>query len=310
MYYPLLRGKQNELLALRELLKNGKLSKKIIPIIEPIKASATFRLLLRSFFQGKRNIAVIQNTAVTNYVGFNTAEIDSIKAANNFIPSFIIRSDSDLVLLNEPNPRKIAVLNIKSEITKIDSLRMQGIYVVVDTDNKRMERKVKDANISNLIELNDSFIKLPRNQDYLNDPDEFFSQEHKFYKQDGFSGFSDYSIIGSDYVDTGFAAKAVAIHIVYFDANGDLRVHHFVSNSNDDITNPAGKFAEALKKLIEWKNGPQFDGLQNQSEALEEFQKMYDTGRYSGLGVIKKLSLKHHLEIMGRFLETHEEREL
>ncbi len=28
MYYPLLRGKQNELLALRELLKEGKLSKK------------------------------------------------------------------------------------------------------------------------------------------------------------------------------------------------------------------------------------------------------------------------------------------
>lgn len=34
MYYPYLRGRQNELLCLRELLENDVIGKKIVPIIE------------------------------------------------------------------------------------------------------------------------------------------------------------------------------------------------------------------------------------------------------------------------------------
>lgn len=40
MYYPILRGRQNELLAIRELLSADKLEK-VVPIIEPVKASST-----------------------------------------------------------------------------------------------------------------------------------------------------------------------------------------------------------------------------------------------------------------------------
>lgn len=42
MYFPYLRGRQNELLCLRELLNAGKLSSKVIPIIEPVRFSSTF----------------------------------------------------------------------------------------------------------------------------------------------------------------------------------------------------------------------------------------------------------------------------
>lgn len=41
MYFPYLRGKQEELLALQELLNNDRLSEKIIPVIEPVKMSST-----------------------------------------------------------------------------------------------------------------------------------------------------------------------------------------------------------------------------------------------------------------------------
>lgn len=37
MYLPYLRGRQNELLALKELVNNDLIGDKIIPIIEPIK---------------------------------------------------------------------------------------------------------------------------------------------------------------------------------------------------------------------------------------------------------------------------------
>lgn len=51
MYFPYLRGRQNELLCLRELLDAGKLSTKIIPIIEPVKFSRTFFQRLQSLLK-------------------------------------------------------------------------------------------------------------------------------------------------------------------------------------------------------------------------------------------------------------------
>lgn len=41
MYFPYLRGRQFELIALRELVEKGVLSSRITPIIEPVKLSST-----------------------------------------------------------------------------------------------------------------------------------------------------------------------------------------------------------------------------------------------------------------------------
>lgn len=41
MYFPFLRGRQFELIALRELLENDLLGNNIIPIIEPVKLSSS-----------------------------------------------------------------------------------------------------------------------------------------------------------------------------------------------------------------------------------------------------------------------------
>lgn len=42
MYFPYLRGRQNELLCLRELLEVDRLYSTIIPIIEPVRCNSTF----------------------------------------------------------------------------------------------------------------------------------------------------------------------------------------------------------------------------------------------------------------------------
>ena len=41
MYFPYLRGRQNELLCLRELLEARVLIDKIVPIIEPVRFNST-----------------------------------------------------------------------------------------------------------------------------------------------------------------------------------------------------------------------------------------------------------------------------
>ena len=49
MYYPILRGRQNEMLAIKELLNNSVLSSKIVPVIEPVKLTATVVNTLKAF---------------------------------------------------------------------------------------------------------------------------------------------------------------------------------------------------------------------------------------------------------------------
>lgn len=79
-------------------------------------------------------------------------------------------------------------------------------------------------------------------------------------------GFADYSVVGEEYNETGFALYAVAIHIVYFDKDDSLRIKHFVFDPNDDISDPARKFQEALSKLVEWNEEKQLDTV-----AMKEF---------------------------------------
>lgn len=67
MYFPYLRGRQNELLCLRELLDAGKLSSKIIPIIEPVKFSSTLFSTLTKFIEMGHQVIVIRNPEVGSF---------------------------------------------------------------------------------------------------------------------------------------------------------------------------------------------------------------------------------------------------
>ena len=69
MYLPYLRGRQYELLAVRELLENSLLGHHVIPIIEPIKLSFTLLKTLESFRDVHQAIAVVQNPQVGNFSG-------------------------------------------------------------------------------------------------------------------------------------------------------------------------------------------------------------------------------------------------
>ena len=54
MYFPYFRGRQYELIALRELLDNPNYSQNIIPIIEPVKASPTLFNTIEAYIKKNR----------------------------------------------------------------------------------------------------------------------------------------------------------------------------------------------------------------------------------------------------------------
>lgn len=55
--------------------------------------------------------------------------------------------------------------------------------------------------------------------------------------------------------------------------------------------------------MMKWITSESFDDGKNSSAALNEFKRIAKAGSYPGLGAVKKLSIEHHLEIMGKYLD-------
>ena len=68
MYFPYLRGRQFELIALRELLENDLIGDKIVPIIEPVKPTPTLARTLKLYTEKEHKHALIMNPEVGEFV--------------------------------------------------------------------------------------------------------------------------------------------------------------------------------------------------------------------------------------------------
>lgn len=305
MYFPYLRGRQFELIALRELVEKGVLSSRITPIIEPVKLSSTLVKTIEAYGENSKQLAIITNPKVGSFSSDAREEKNqklkeslsaSLKENNNILYMYLLRASS--------KPEKFiakyadnmgTICNDKDAIPVYEKIFSEtAVKFNLIPDESGFRRKVR----KNRVLLADKFNKQERNNDYIEIDDEPFSEDHLYYSEDGYVGFADYSVVGEEYNETGFAPYAVAIHIVYFDTDESLRVKHFVSDSNDDISDPAGKFQEALSKLVEWNKEKKIDTV-----AMREFEDLYRREAYPGLGTVKKLSIMHHLELIGRYLD-------
>lgn len=307
MYYPILRGRQNEMLAIKELLAKSVLSSKIIPVIEPVKLTATFVNTLKAFSDANRELTFIRNPDVGSFitdlknpknVQYKEKLSELLKADSLKRGLIVNKNTNDIVTRWRGNgvlDSDIVAICNNPDMIKFHEIAFQhNLEVKTIVPYAPAFRRIR----GNRILLEDKFNKKARNQDYKNDTDEFFSNDHIYYIDDGYVGFSDYSIIGNEYSESGFAPHAVAIHIVYFDNDKVLRIHHFVSDTNDDISDPAQKFYEAVTQLVEWNKTQKLDTI-----GMNAFEQIYQEQSYPGLGVIKKLSLMHHLELIGRYLD-------
>lgn len=307
MYFPYLRGRQFELIALRELVEAECISSNVIPIIEPVKPSSTLLKTLRCFVNNNRKIAVVFNPAVGDFVkklkemreeDSKTANelFDLLANSEGIIKSYIMNPRIASKIKGEDDKNDYLIINMNRDCLDDfleayeDTLPM---YALIPDD--RAFRHVISAS---KVLFEDNFNKQTRNIDYLNHPDEFFSDSHLFYAKENYIGFADYSVVGEEFNESGFAPVAVAIHMVYFDGKKELRIHHFVSDSNEGTEDPGGKFGEALEKLVFWCKE---NNVQN-TLGLQGFYDCYNTGKYPGLGTVKKYSIMHHIELVSNFL--------
>lgn len=115
MYFPYLRGRQFELIALRELAEEDCINEKVIPIIEPIKPSSTLLKTLQVFAEKDKEIAVVFNPTV----GAFSKEIKEMRAEDSKVANELYE-----LLLNNDKIIKAYVMNkarskrLKTDVNK------------------------------------------------------------------------------------------------------------------------------------------------------------------------------------------------
>lgn len=308
MYFPYLRGRQFELIAIRELVEKSLIRRNVMPVLEPVKLSSALIKTMAAFRKNDRALGLVRNPQVGSMRKDLTDEknekdrerfYELLKTSD--ILSFLYADANLSMHLSSIERQGVKKQDIATICTNQDAI--PSFEAVFASDSPRFNF-IRDESLfrrrmpKQRVMLEDRFLKKNRNVDYLSPEDEPFSSDHLYYAQDGYLGFSDFSVVGDEYSETGFAPYAIAIHIVYFAADQTLRIRHFVSDTNDDITDPAGKFAEALEKLVVWNRTQRLD-----TYGIRTFEEMYANRSYPGLGTVKKLSIMHHLELMSQYLD-------
>lgn len=314
MYYPYLHAKQYELKALREFSEEYPQVKNIIPILEPVKSqTGALNLAIKDMLGNGMRFALVLNpkdgdfkhTTVSFEPWLNGSELlAGNKQSEGWIPALICskRQMMEVRSLVERYCLSGVMLIFRSCIDVEDSDVLDMIndlrvsYVVNafgTTVSRRLKSKLTETN-KKIIRLDDCFRPRLRNADYALEEDEFFSEEPFYYKTDeGFDGFSDYTTLPSEYIEGGMLPYALAIHLSYKKNEDQLYVHHFVSDSNLTKNDIKGKFREAASKVA-----PFFADKDTTPSVDEIIAKAAESEGYPGLGYLKKLSIKNHLELV------------
>jgi hypothetical protein len=313
MYYPFIRGKQFELVMIREMAP--KIAEwGFVPVIEPVKGNfPALKRALNQLIEYNCRFILIANPSVgelkadssslwseifddhilgydNHSVGFCLTASDSLGTAQNFFQEH----DIAIAVIHSgfSDGKGLATL-IKEEQPEVTE------HIFFGPQSSTLYRKhFKGAGVNRVL-VEDGFISR-NNREYP--PSESFSELYLTYPEMGCDAFGDFLMVGSDYRDGGGPAYAIAIHLTYSDPDADnaIAIRHYVSDQVDTPKDPAGKFLEALTKLVKdvkSHNSPIF-----RTNAVKEYLQLYKDQHFPGLGYAKKLSMQHHVELMAHLL--------
>ena len=312
MYYPYLRAKQFELKALKDFFQECPDENRIIPILEPVNRTATALLsAAKCFIDNRKCFALILNPRLGDFehstVPFSFPEDNpELMASNCCIPAYWVENNANTVAacLEAIAGTNVMLVFPKGADTEVDTVR-----ALVDTPQvstivcsfSKTSRRTKNYLLGlgkNIVTFEDNFNEQKRNADYLNMEDEHFSETFYYYAEDNFQGFSDYTALPSSFSSDGMLPYALAIHLTYIVRDDQINIHHFVSDSNRDQSNIKGKFFEAARKVVDFYG----NGIYHTRSVDEIIHRAGEDDGFPGLGYLKKLSVKNHLELIQHLL--------
>jgi len=314
MYYPYFRGKQFDLICIREMASVFKAAD-FCPIIEPVRdvLGGLNRALDAVVEAGGRAIVIVNpqhgdladaGTSLSNLLKEKYLNLPGISAG------ILLKHDTstDQALQQHQDHAAHSPVMIHAGFGEAKTLRgnlsqqtKDQFHVFFEKDCGKLYQRHFSS--SSRILLRDGFER-KRNKDYL--PLEHFSDLHVTFRDEGMDGFGDFLIVGDEYSETGGPAYAVTIHLTFLDPDQDnsMWVYHFVSDRQDTPADPAGKFFEALEKMIRALNT--LDSKVLETNAVKEFRELYKQKHFPGLGYVKKLSMNHHIETLADYFQKTE----
>lgn len=308
MYYPYLRGRQFELLALRTFSETFTGDSKVFPIIEPVRINRnSLKRAATTMTEKGIRYGIILNPEYGDNAG-NIIDLsieENFPDTNQWSPAFIIGKQSisqiASTIYNNGYQEVILILPKAVSVNEDDLAELIAdsaiARVITDPSRRKVARATRNKG-KKLIELDDKFIVQPTNQAYTNIDEELFSEEFFYFGEDNFAGFSDYTVLPNEFREGGTLPKVVVIHLTYRKTEDQIFIKHFCSDSNqEDRSNIQGKFAEAANKAIAF-----FDSIDYNSPALDNLRENLSNGTFPGLGVLKKISILHHLDLVQKIL--------
>ncbi|MDB6161464.1 MAG: uncharacterized protein JWO04_5170 [Gammaproteobacteria bacterium] len=308
MYHPYFRGKQYELITIREMAP-VMAAAGFQPIIEPVRETLSgLHKALEAVIDARGSAVVIVNPhhGELSEDGGLLSQLLKDEFSHPSISAGILlkeeMSTADVLEGYESHKDHTPVFihagfaEAKSLAQKLGKPSQEQRHVFDGARCGKLYQKHFAG--AHRVLLRDGFVR-KRNADYqIIEP---FSDLHATYEDEGMGGFGDFLIVGDDFIEGGGPAYAVAIHLTFINADQDdtMQVYHFISETRDNPLDPAGKFAEALAKMMETLKHPDSHVLE--TDAVKEFRSLYEQGHFPGLGYIKKLSMNHHIETLARY---------
>ncbi|OCB71159.1 hypothetical protein B0A79_22445 [Flavobacterium piscis] len=309
MYYPYLRARQFELITLRELVAENIIQGYVTPILEPVKDTFNNLNLAHKLFKEKDfSSYLIVNPIVGELNGDNITVLEYLSTLDDcrFLAAFHYTQNSEYISQNVVNYNLNSCMLICYEnFIDDDGFRelcqqdyITHITVFEPHKYRSLDRFLKGLG-KNYIRFDDVFERQSKNADFLDIQAHKFSEEHLYYQGENFQGFSDFTVLPSEFIDGGSTPRAVAIHLTYLNVNEEnqIWIRHFTSDTNDSIANVQGKFAEAAAKAVTFCVENNFE-----NSAIIELRNYFWNGKYPGLGTVKKISVKNHLNIVRNYL--------
>ncbi|MEQ9893120.1 sce7725 family protein [Pectobacterium aroidearum] len=311
MYYCYLRAKQYELLAVRSCLPKI-VQKNMVAIIEPVRESnrdlysclrdardSNARVILIvnpkcGELEGNERVAeILINGAIELNpqieLGYIVDDTTSSSQVTAFFNTYQGQNKSIIHKGSYANAQQLLGLELS------DNLFKNNIFI----DGTCSATYISNFSSTSKVLIRDGLNRAQTNAGYANNIIEFFSDLHLNYTRLGFQGFGDFSVVGDHFAEGGGQAITAVIHITYENADEtEIQVHHFLSDPRVAVEDVAILIDEALDKLDAFLRNQRPDIL-NWSTACRELIDIYNTpGERTNLAYIKKMSIKHHFELM------------
>lgn len=308
-YFPFLRGKQNELIAVRDLAAMIVGNGRVIPIIDPVNANSATRISIEHFINGGMSFLFVCNPihgsflsdscergkrerqrtseALSSYDNWTPSLYVNERTRSSLLKSFIAKHGDNhpLALIYYGRPQGTAAREV------IRNFQFQWHVLI----GNRVEREyIRSLDPNSCVWVSDRFNRQIRNAEYPGR--EFFSDLNTLAGNPNGTHFGDFSIAGDYYTPAGGAAHAVALHHIHYISKGSraLYISHLISDRRETSIDTPGKTFEALSHLV--------NALPllhpNTTQACKEYREMANDQEFRGLGYMKRLAIKHHLEIM------------